>query len=822
MPEGPDVLVDVPVVKVDKIDIEVDDLTAQVAVLAKVRKLLNISIGAQVHLGQVELKIEGVEAQALLKARLDNVSKILERVLLSLDRNPELLEGIGKAVEEVGGGTGHLLDESGDAIEDVGEGAGKALPKVGQGASQALGDVGQGANQALGEVGQGANQALGQVGQGAGQGVAGLGQGANQALGQVGQGAGQGLAGVGQGVQQGVGQLTGQQQPQQQQQQQQPQQQQPQQQQRSKDRRSKEEANNGRADTEEVGFLLQAEWFLEFQAERSPRVAADPRTGAARSGGARTASQKTEKYRFAKNVEGEATVAEREYRDYATSPLAETGQDPDVLLDVPVVKVDKIYLKLADLDAHVALKAQVLDLVDLNVGVDVHLGKLEIDIEGVEAQALLKVRLEHVAAVVDRVMTTIDRNPELVHSLSEAVQDIGAGAGDMVGEAGEAVEDVGEGAEQTLPQIGEGAGQAVGEIGEGAGQAVGEIGEGAGQAVEGVGEGAGQAVGEIGEGAGQAVEGVGEGAGQAVEGAGEGAGQAVGNAGQLVGGLGQTVGQLGQGVGEAAGGLGQGAGEAVGGVGEGVGEAAGGVGEAAGQLGQTVGQLGQGADQLGQLAGGGGGENGGGGGESASGNGAGSLTAPKLAKQVAKIAAKEIGSAASDEAKELGLAATKKVKELGERRRERRAEKHHATPAAMRLAQESGIDIDSIDGCGAEGRVVVRDVKGSSGGAMARRSIERNTCGRHRDRRNCTGAPALRFRKQAADRGEVSRHPRGRVRLPHGAREPSGGGRAREDVQGRPGGLDGRRAARRAGSTRTGGADRIQGPRKGPRASKES
>jgi hypothetical protein len=201
MEQGPDVLADIPVIKVDKIDIEVDDLDARVAVLAKVRKLLNVSVGAQVHLGEVELKIEGVEAQALLKARLDNVSKILERVLLSLDRNPELLEGVGKAVEEVGGGTGHMLDESGDAIEDVGEGAGQALPEIGKGAGSAVGDVGEGA----------------------GRGVAGLGQGAAQ-----------GVEGVGQGVQQGVGQLTGQQgqqpqqgQPQQQSQRQQQQQPQP-------------------------------------------------------------------------------------------------------------------------------------------------------------------------------------------------------------------------------------------------------------------------------------------------------------------------------------------------------------------------------------------------------------------------------------------------------------------------------------------------------------------------------------------------------------------------------------------------------------------
>jgi len=254
---------------------------------------------------------------------------------------------------------------------------------------------------------------------------------------------------------------------------------------------------------------------------------------------ARSASQKTEKYRFAKNVEGDATVAEREYRDYATSPLAETGQDPDILLDVPVVKVDQIYLKVEDLEAHVSVQAQVLDLVSLDVGVDAYLGKLEIDIEGVEAQALLKVRLDHVGAIVDRVFTTIDRNPELVRSLGQALEDVGAGAGDMVGEAGEAVEDVGEGAEEALPQIGRGAGEAVDQVGQGAGQAVGDVGEGAGGAVEELGPGAGQAVGDVGQGAGQAVGDVGEGAGQAVGDVGQGAGDAVGDVGE---GAGQLVG----------------------------------------------------------------------------------------------------------------------------------------------------------------------------------------------------------------------------------------------------------------------------------------
>lgn len=135
LPDGPDVLLDVPVVKVDEIDIEVDDLRAQIAVMADVRDLVEIGVGADVSLGEVELKIEGVEAQALLKARLDNVALILERVLTSLDRNPELLEAVGHAAEVTGKGAGHLVGEAGETAEEVGEGAGRGVRQMTGGGS---------------------------------------------------------------------------------------------------------------------------------------------------------------------------------------------------------------------------------------------------------------------------------------------------------------------------------------------------------------------------------------------------------------------------------------------------------------------------------------------------------------------------------------------------------------------------------------------------------------------------------------------------------------------------------------------------------------
>jgi hypothetical protein len=155
IPDGPDVLLDVPVVKVDEIDLEVENLRAQVAVMAEVRGLVELSVGAEARLGKVELNIQGVEAQALVKARLDNVSAILQRVLLSLDRNPELLESVGEAVERVGAGTGHMLGEAGEATENVGEGAEDALRGVGGGAGKGVEQLGQGAGQGVGKLGKG-------------------------------------------------------------------------------------------------------------------------------------------------------------------------------------------------------------------------------------------------------------------------------------------------------------------------------------------------------------------------------------------------------------------------------------------------------------------------------------------------------------------------------------------------------------------------------------------------------------------------------------------------------------------------------------------
>jgi hypothetical protein len=125
----------------------------------------------------------------------------------------------------------------------------------------------------------------------------------------------------------------------------------------------------------------------------------------------------------------------------------EPSAEPDVLLDVPQLKVEEIILEVEDLRAHVSIEANVLNLLRLSVGADVQLGGVHLDIKGVEAQALLKVRLDKVAEIINRVLSTIDRNPEIVAQiippLGDAASELGRSAGHSVDEvAGVAAPDL--------------------------------------------------------------------------------------------------------------------------------------------------------------------------------------------------------------------------------------------------------------------------------------------------------------------------------------------------------------------------------------------
>lgn len=137
----------------------------------------------------------------------------------------------------------------------------------------------------------------------------------------------------------------------------------------------------------------------------------------------------------------------------ATCPT--TGQnyagtvDADVVLDVPNLSIDQITLTVDQLHALVNLDARLANLLTLTAGVDASLGRVNLDIRGVCAEAHLVVRLNNVAAIIDRVATTIDRNPQILTSLTgsvgrtlENVTGPGGLGSQLVGTVGQTLENV--------------------------------------------------------------------------------------------------------------------------------------------------------------------------------------------------------------------------------------------------------------------------------------------------------------------------------------------------------------------------------------------
>ena len=100
------------------------------------------------------------------------------------------------------------------------------------------------------------------------------------------------------------------------------------------------------------------------------------------------------------------------------------GQEPDVLLDVPELEVDRITLEVENLRAHVSILAELANLLSLSVGVDARLDRVKLEIEGVEAKVLLKVRLEHVRAILEKALDTIAEHPEILRILARSLSQL--------------------------------------------------------------------------------------------------------------------------------------------------------------------------------------------------------------------------------------------------------------------------------------------------------------------------------------------------------------------------------------------------------------
>ncbi|KAF2218805.1 hypothetical protein BDZ85DRAFT_226070 [Elsinoe ampelina] len=143
----PDVYLNVPELSVGRIELNVDDLRADINLNAKVASLVTLNAGVQLSVQNINLTIADVNVELELVVRLGHLVDIVNRVFESVDLNP-LIVSIGNATESLvgaivsevdgllgtitqGGTTlSFIVDSLGNIVQQVTGGAGGALDTI--------------------------------------------------------------------------------------------------------------------------------------------------------------------------------------------------------------------------------------------------------------------------------------------------------------------------------------------------------------------------------------------------------------------------------------------------------------------------------------------------------------------------------------------------------------------------------------------------------------------------------------------------------------------------------------------------------------------
>ncbi|CAN8097356.1 unnamed protein product [Discula destructiva] len=143
----PDVLLRIPNLSVGRIELDVDNLSAELNLQANVASLVNINAGVQVGIQKVNITISDVEAELELIIRLGNLVEIVNRTVASLNLNPTLitlLNTVTDVVTEVVGAVDGLLgsivqgtstvnfliDNLGNIVQEVAGSAGSTVSSI--------------------------------------------------------------------------------------------------------------------------------------------------------------------------------------------------------------------------------------------------------------------------------------------------------------------------------------------------------------------------------------------------------------------------------------------------------------------------------------------------------------------------------------------------------------------------------------------------------------------------------------------------------------------------------------------------------------------
>lgn len=143
-------LLNVPTLSVGKIELDVDDLQANINLNAQVAGLVSLNAGVAVSISKVNITIADVDANLELIVRLGHLVDIVNRTFASLDLNPLLISALNDVtglVDDVVGEVDGLLG----SITQGGSTVSFLIDNLGNIVSQAVGTAGNTVNSIVGD-----------------------------------------------------------------------------------------------------------------------------------------------------------------------------------------------------------------------------------------------------------------------------------------------------------------------------------------------------------------------------------------------------------------------------------------------------------------------------------------------------------------------------------------------------------------------------------------------------------------------------------------------------------------------------------------------
>ncbi len=117
-----------------------------------------------------------------------------------------------------------------------------------------------------------------------------------------------------------------------------------------------------------------------------------------------------------------AITKSTENKEQEENPTAhsETDNDTDVILEVPSIKAESVNMDAENLKFSISVKAQLSNFSHIEIGTDIHVEKIKLDINSLEAEALFTAKLKKIETIFIKALESIDKNPDITKNCNTA------------------------------------------------------------------------------------------------------------------------------------------------------------------------------------------------------------------------------------------------------------------------------------------------------------------------------------------------------------------------------------------------------------------